>query len=113
LSAKYKKLRKGLKAWSRELSKLSTLIHNSSWVLALFDGLEEAKNLTNLEKNSRTIVKSYLAKLLEAKRTYWKQRASIRFVKFGNQNTKCFRLWPLMPIGRIRLPSYSWKMETI
>jgi hypothetical protein len=84
-------LEKGLKAWSRELSRLNTLIHNSSWVLALLDGLEEARPLSVAEKNFRGIVKTYLAKLLESKRTYWRQNAIIRFVRFGDENTKLFQ----------------------
>jgi hypothetical protein len=35
-------------------------------------------------------VKKHLAKHLEAKRVYWKQRATIRFVRFGDENTKVF-----------------------
>jgi hypothetical protein len=91
LSVKFKQLIKGLKVKSKELSRLNTLIHNSSWVLAFLDGLEEAQSLTITEKNFRAIVKNYLTKLLEAKRTYWKQRATIQFVKFGDENTKVFQ----------------------
>jgi hypothetical protein len=29
--------------------------------------------------------------LLEAKRTYWKQSTTIRFVKFGDENSKLFQ----------------------
>jgi hypothetical protein len=91
LSSKFKQLRRGLKAWSRELSNLNTLIHNCSWVIGLMDGLEDARALSRLEKNFRKIVKIHQAKLLEAKRIYWKQRATFRFVKFGDENTKVFQ----------------------
>jgi hypothetical protein len=37
LSAKLKALHRGLKAWSKELSKLNKLINNKSYVLALLD----------------------------------------------------------------------------
>jgi hypothetical protein len=55
------------------------------------DGLEDARALPRLEKNFRRIVKIHQAKLLEAKRIYWKQRATFRFVKFGDENTKVFQ----------------------
>jgi hypothetical protein len=41
LAAKFKVLRRGLKAWSKELSKLNKLINNCSYVLGILDGLEE------------------------------------------------------------------------
>jgi hypothetical protein len=53
-------------------------------------GLEDARPLSLIEKNSRKIVKTHLAKVLEAKRIYWKQRAIVRFGKFGKENTKVF-----------------------
>jgi hypothetical protein len=55
------------------------------------DGLEDARPLSLIEKNFRKIVKTHLAKLLEFKRIYWKQRAIVRFVKFGEENTKVFQ----------------------
>jgi hypothetical protein len=45
LSAKFKQLRRGLKAWSQNLSNLNRNIHNSSWVIALLDGLENVRPL--------------------------------------------------------------------
>jgi hypothetical protein len=57
----------------------------------LLDGLQDAWSLSKIEANFRKIVKSHQGKLLEAKRTYWKQRSTIRFVKFGDENTKVFQ----------------------
>jgi mannosylglycoprotein endo-beta-mannosidase len=90
ISGKFKQLRKGLKAWSREFSKLNKIINNCSWVLAMLDGLEDQRPLSRVEHNFRNIVKKHLQKLLEAKRIYWKQRSTIRWVKFGDENTKIF-----------------------
>jgi hypothetical protein len=73
ISAKFKSLHRGLKAWSRELSKLNKLINNSNFVLALLDGLEEQRPLSIIESNFRKLLKCHLISLLEAKRTYWKQ----------------------------------------
>jgi hypothetical protein len=50
ISGKFKQLRKGLKSWSRELSRLNKNINNAGWVVALLDGLEEARTLSILEK---------------------------------------------------------------
>jgi uncharacterized protein (DUF2384 family) len=90
-SIKFKKLWRSLKAWSKGLSQLSKNIHNYRWVIAFMDGIEYVRPLSLVEKNFREIVKSHLTKLLEAKRIYWKQRATSRFVQFGEENTKVFR----------------------
>jgi hypothetical protein len=86
---------------------LNKNINNASWVLALPDGLEEARTLSILEKNFHKIVKAYLGKLFQAKHTYWRQRATIRFVKFGDETSKCFMSWPLIPIGKNIYLNYS------
>jgi hypothetical protein len=91
ISAKFKQLRKSLKAWYKELFKLNKLINNCSWVLALIDGLEDQRLLLVVELNFRKIVKKYLQNLLEAKRIYWRQRSTIRWAKFGDENTKVFQ----------------------
>jgi hypothetical protein len=90
MSTKFKQLRRGHKAWGHNLSNLNRNIQNSNWVIALLDGLEDARPLSTPEKNFRKIIRNHLAKLLEAKRTYWKQRATIKFVRFDNENTKVF-----------------------
>lgn len=84
-------MRVGLKAWSKELSKLSKLINNCNFVLALLDGLEDQRPLSRLESAFRRIVKHHLCALLEAKRTYWKQRNTARWVRFGDENTSLFQ----------------------
>jgi hypothetical protein len=104
LSGKLKVLRRGLKAWSQEISKLYKLINNSSYVLALLDGLEEQRTLPLIERNFRQLLKSHLLNLLEAKRVYWKQRATIRWVKFEDENTKLFTLLPHRNLEEIALP---------
>ena len=73
MSSKLKHVRAGLRKWSRNLSKLSKLIYNCSWVLLL-----------------KRLVKDHLASLLEYKRIYWKQRNTVRWVKFGDENSSFF-----------------------
>lgn len=91
LHAKFKQVRCGLKHWSKELSRLGQLINNANFVISLLDGLEDQRPLSGLEAIFRKIVKKYLSGLLEAKRIYWKQRNTARWVRFGNENTQLFQ----------------------
>jgi hypothetical protein len=59
-------------------------------VLALLDGLEEQRSLSLMEKNFRKQLRAHLLNLLESKQVYWKRRSTIRWVKFGDENTKLF-----------------------
>lgn len=93
ISAKLKFLRRGLKRWSKELSQLNKLINNSNLVLSILEGLEEQRRLNGVEKVFKTLVNRYLLKLLEAKRIYWKQRSTIRWASFGDENTGVFQAY--------------------
>lgn len=46
--------------------------------------------LSRLELNFKALVKEHLASLLESKRTYWRQRNSVRWIKLGDENTHFF-----------------------
>ena len=72
------------------MSHLSKLITSCMFVLALFNGLEEQRPLSIQERNFRSILKSHIAKLLEAKRSFWRNRAKIKWAKLGGGNTKFF-----------------------
>jgi hypothetical protein len=63
-------------------------------VLQLLDGLEDQRSLSNLESAFRKLVKSHLSNLLEAKRKYWKQRNTIRWITLGDENTSFFQAMP-------------------
>jgi hypothetical protein len=43
-----------------------------------------------IERNFRKHLNVHLLNLLEAKKTYWHQRATIRWVRFDDENTKLF-----------------------
>ncbi|XP_066379957.1 uncharacterized protein [Miscanthus floridulus] len=90
LTAKLKFVRQGIRKWSEKIYNLQQLIENCSWVLALLDGLEEQRNLSQLELNFRSLVCKHIAFLLEAKRIFWKQRSTARWVTLGDENTKFF-----------------------
>jgi hypothetical protein len=91
VNAKFKQVRSGLRAWSKDLSKISKLINNCNFMIALLDGLEDQRTLSRLESAFRRIFKLHLASLLEAKRIYWKQRSTSMWVVFGDENSSLFQ----------------------
>jgi hypothetical protein len=103
LNAKFKQVRAGLRAWSKNLSKISKLINNRNFVIALLDGLEDQRTLSKPESAFIRIVKLHIASLLEAKRIYWKQRNTSRWVVFGDENSSLFQT----------MATYSYKKKYI
>jgi hypothetical protein len=51
ISAKLKNVRRGLKHWSKSISKLKLLIENSNMILLQLDSLEEKRPLFDQEWN--------------------------------------------------------------
>lgn len=92
LVVRLKQVRSGLRKWSRKLSNLNKLIYNCNWVLSLLDGLEEQRTLSRLETSFKRLVTGHLNGLKEAKRIYWRQRNTCRWVKFGDENSHFFHL---------------------
>ena len=91
ISAKFKRLRKGLKIWSKSCSNLKLSIYNCTEVILMYDHIEEWRQLSVEEHNSRFILIKHLESLLHMQKIYWKQRATIRNIKFGEANTKFFQ----------------------
>jgi hypothetical protein len=91
-NAKFKWLRYDLKHWSKSISKLSICIENSNQAIAKIDKLEEIRTLSLSlpEVNFRKIMKVHLTRLLSYQNEYWKKRCTIRWTKFGDENTKFF-----------------------
>jgi hypothetical protein len=54
------------------------------------DKLEDLRLLSISENNFRKILKSHLARLLQYQNAYWKRRCTIRWTKFGDENSKLF-----------------------
>ena len=92
ITAKFKRLRKGLKIWAKELSQLSKLIQACNDLILLYDTFEDFRSLSTVEWNGREIVKKHLLNLLEMQRAYWKQRATIRWILQGEANTKYLKV---------------------
>jgi len=80
-------LRKVLKKWSKSISKINNLVANCNEVLGILDKLEEQRTLYIQESNFRNILKKHILKF---KQEYWKKRYTVRWTKFGDENTKFF-----------------------
>ena len=91
LAHKFKALRHALKIWSKHISKLSIAISNCNEVLADLDELENKICLTIPESNFRNILKAHLLKMLKYQKLYWKKCCTIRWIKFGDENTNFFQ----------------------
>jgi hypothetical protein len=90
LTAKFKNLRKVFKAWKSQLPNLTKTIQNCKEVIQFMDILEEGRDLTLEEWNFRQIIIDHLQDLLHQQRIYWKQRGTIKWVKFGDECTNFF-----------------------
>lgn len=60
-------------------------------MILCYDYIEDVRELTLVESNSRVILKAHLESMLKQLRLYWKQRATIRQIKVGEANTKYFQ----------------------
>lgn len=68
--AKFKSIGKGLKVWSKNFSQLNKTIENCCFYVKLLDGVEDQRNLSNIERNFRKALINHTNNLLEAKRKY-------------------------------------------
>jgi hypothetical protein len=90
LNEKFKRIRYEFKKWSRSISKLSICIEKCNKALLRLDQLEDMRGLTAPERNFRKILKKHLLCLLDYQHQYWKKRCTVRWTKFGDENTKKF-----------------------
>jgi hypothetical protein len=91
INAKFKRLRYDLKFWSKSISRLSICIENSNKAILELDTMEDCRPLSTPEMNFRIILKKHLCNLLHYQNIYWKKRCTIRWTKFGDENTKFFQ----------------------
>jgi len=89
-TAKFKNMRKVLRAWQQNLSSLKRNIENVKTILSLLEIIKESRDLTIAEWNFKEVLKSKLNQLLDQQRAYWKQRGKVRWVKEGDAGTKLF-----------------------
>ncbi|KAG2650715.1 hypothetical protein PVAP13_1NG196719, partial [Panicum virgatum] len=81
ITAKFKNLRRVIKAWQSHLSSLKDNISNVKITLELLCMIEEFRDLTLLEWNFKSLLEDKLLSLLKQHRIYWKQRCTIKWVK--------------------------------
>ncbi|KAG1359602.1 hypothetical protein COCNU_08G010480 [Cocos nucifera] len=94
LILKLPSLRSHLKAWNQ--SHVGNILLQKDKLLHRIDNLdveEETRNLSSAEKEERIKMKEKLDTLLYQEETLWKQRAHIKWLRDGDQNTKLFHLW--------------------
>lgn len=73
ITAKFKNLRRVLRAWQSTLSNLKTSIANVKLVLSFVEIMEECSDLLVFEWNFKNILMNNLLSLLKQQRMYWKQ----------------------------------------
>lgn len=114
ISCRFKQLRVGLKKWSKELSQLKKIIHNCSWVLEILDALEDQRSLSIIERNFRKLVKIHMQQMLVAKWIYWKQRNTVRWMKFGDdENTMLFHAMATISFKRNFIASLTLSDDSV
>jgi hypothetical protein len=72
LTAKFKNLRRVLRAWQSQLSSLKANIFNVKIVLILLEILEEFRDLSLMEWNFRALLQEKYRSLLQQQMVYWK-----------------------------------------
>ena len=73
------------------MSNLAGIIKSTNEMIAIWDMFEEYRELSIFEQNGREVIKENLLKMLSYQRIYWKQRANIRSLKFGDENSQKFK----------------------
>lgn len=91
LCQKLKNLRHALSKWSKNISRLKIAIENTNKALLELDAIADRRTLTTPESNFQHILKSHLLRLLQYQKEYWKKRCTIRWIKFGDENSKFFQ----------------------
>lgn len=90
LVAKFKNLRRVLRAWQAQISNLSSTIKNVRLLLSLLELMEEYRDLSLKEWNFIILLKDHLESLLHGQKIYWKQRSTVKWVKFRDVTTEFF-----------------------
>ena len=90
ITAKFKNLRRVIKAWQAQLSSLKAAISNVKLILSFMGYLEEFGDLTLFDWNFKEILEDKLISLLRQHKIYWKQRGTLKWVTKRDAGTKFF-----------------------
>ena len=91
LCQKLKSVRRALSQWSKKISRLKVAIENTNKAILELDSIADRWSLTTPEKNFLAILKKHLLRLLQYQKEYWKKRCTIRWIQFGDENSKFFQ----------------------
>lgn len=91
IGQKLKAVRHALKHWSKHISRLKIAIENTNKALLEIDNIEDRRVLSVPESNFRSILKRHLLRLLRYQKEHWKKRCTIRWIQFGDENSKQFQ----------------------
>jgi hypothetical protein len=81
-------MRAAAKVWSRCNRAPPYLIHNSRFLIQLFDFFEETRDLSTIEIQARYNARQGLQMLVKQQAAYWKQRSKHKAIKESDANTK-------------------------
>jgi len=101
ITAKFKNLRRVIKAWQAQLSSLKAAISNVKLILSFMGYLEEFGDLTLFDWNFKEILEDKLISLLRQQKIYWKQRGTLKWVTKRDAGTKFFHAMQLFDTGKI------------
>jgi DNA-directed RNA polymerase sigma subunit (sigma70/sigma32) len=71
MGSKFKSLRKVMRLWHSQISKLAKVIDNNKVIISFLDFLEETRGLSLEEWNFRKVIQDHLERLLEQQHVYW------------------------------------------
>ena len=85
LSAKFKNLRRVIKAWQSHLSSLKAYITYVKLIIVFISLLEEFRDLSLEEWNFRKLLEEKLIFLFRQQKIYWKQCGTVKWVTKGER----------------------------
>jgi hypothetical protein len=106
-------LRRVLKEWQKQISSLASTISTTKELILLLDTQEELGDLSLEEWNFRHILKQHLESFRQHQNTYWKQRGTIKWVRFGNECTSFFNASATIKHKRNATTSLTYSFRSI
>ncbi|KAG8065839.1 hypothetical protein GUJ93_ZPchr0004g39316 [Zizania palustris] len=90
IATKFSRLQRCLRRRSRPIHSMNKHLDNCHTVLLFLDSGEDYRPLSFEEHNFRIILRATIGHLLQLISHYWKQFYTVRWTKFGDENTRFF-----------------------